>query len=119
MQQQLLYGVAVVPAVIGLTQIAKTAGLPGQFAPIIAVMLGILAGLAEMYGTQWPIIQTIVVGVGLGLSSIGLYSAGSTAYTHITSKNDPAPGPTPMAPAPPGAGITLTPTPTPPDNTTK
>jgi len=109
MQQQLLYGVAVVPAVIGLTQIAKTAGLPNQFAPIIAVLLGILAGLAEMYGTQWPIIQTIVVGVGLGLSSIGLYSAGSTAYTHVANRNTP-----PQTSAP-----VLVPTPNPPENTTK
>ncbi len=109
MQQQLLYGVAVVPAVIGLTQIAKTAGLPNQFAPIIAVLLGILAGLAEMYGTQWPIIQTIVVGVGLGLSSIGLYSAGSTAYTHVTNRNTP-----PQTSAP-----VLVSSPTPPENTTK
>jgi len=115
MQNQLLYGVAVVPAVIGLTQIAKTAGLPGQLAPILAVLLGILAGLGEMYGAQWPIIQTIIVSVGLGLSSVGLYSAGNTAYTHITSKNDPA---TP-APTPADAGPTLVPTPNPPGNTGK
>ncbi len=112
MQQQLLYGVAVVPAVIGLTQIAKTAGLPAQFSPIIAVLLGILAGLAEMYGTQWPIIQTIVVGVGLGLSSIGLYSAGSTAYTHVANRNSTAVPPQTSSPV-------LVPTPTAPDNTTK
>lgn len=112
MQQQLLYGVAVVPAVIGLTQIAKTAGLPAQFSPIIAVLLGILAGLAEMYGTQWPIIQTIVVGVGLGLSSVGLYSAGSTAYTHVANRNTPASPPQTSSP-------TLVPTPVPPPDTTK
>lgn len=112
MQQQLLYGVAVVPAVIGLTQIAKTAGLPNQFAPIIAVLLGILAGLAEMYGAQWPIIQTIVVGVGLGLSSIGLYSAGNTAYTHVASRNNTAVPPQTSAPV-------LVSTPTAPENTTK
>lgn len=112
MQQQLLYGVAVVPAVIGLTQIAKTAGLPTQFAPVIAVILGILAGLAEMYGAQWPIIQTIVVGVGLGLSSVGLYSAGSTAYTHVA--NRPNPSSTPQTSTP-----VLVPTPIPPQDTTK
>ncbi len=112
MQQQLLYGVAVVPAVISLTQIAKTAGLANQFAPLIAVLLGILAGLAEMYGTQWPIIQTVVVGIGLGLSSIGLYSAGSTAYTHVANRNNAAPPAGPTTP-------TLVPTPTPPENTTK
>ncbi len=112
MQQQLLYGVAVVPAVIGLTQIAKTAGLPTQFSPIIAVLLGILAGLAEMYGTQWPIIQTIVVGVGLGLSSVGLYSAGSTAYTHVANRNTPATPPQTSTPV-------LVPTPNAPENTAK
>lgn len=116
MQQQLLYGVAVVPAVIGLTQIAKTAGLPTQFAPVIAVILGILAGLAEMYGAQWPIIQTIVVGVGLGLSSVGLYSAGSTAYTHVSNRNSTTGTP----PTSTGTnGPTLVPTPIPPQDTTK
>lgn len=116
MQQQLLYGVAVVPAVIGLTQIAKGIGLPGQFAPIIAVILGIFAGLGEMYGAQWPIIQTIIVGIGLGLSSIGLYSAGSTAGTlwvsHVTNRNNTADTPQTSPPV-------LVPTPTPPENTTK
>lgn len=112
MQQQLLYGVAVVPAVIGLTQIAKGIGLPGQFAPIIAVILGIFAGLGEMYGAQWPIIQTIIVGIGLGLSSVGLYSAGSTAYTHVTNRNNTADTPQTSPPV-------LVPTPIPPENTTK
>jgi hypothetical protein len=51
-----------------------------------------------MYGAQWPIIQTIVVGVGLGLSSVGLYSAGSTAYTHVANRNSTAVPPQTSAP---------------------
>ncbi|HLJ67755.1 MAG TPA: hypothetical protein VKX16_10395 [Chloroflexota bacterium] len=78
MNTALLFGIAVVPAVIGLTQVFKLAGLPSRFAPAIAICFGIAAALAEQYQAQLPWVQAVVVGVALGLSAVGLYSTGAT-----------------------------------------
>lgn len=74
MNDQLLFGVAVVPAIIGLTQLCKEIGIPGRFAPLVAVIFGVLAALAQVYAGQWPWIPAVILGVSLGLSAVGLYS---------------------------------------------
>ncbi len=79
MTDQLLYGVAIVPAILGLTQVAKQLGIPGKFAPLIAVSLGLLAGLAQAAGGAPipganPWISGAITGIALGLAASGLYS---------------------------------------------
>jgi hypothetical protein len=86
MSNSTLFGIVVVPAVVGLVQVCKQAGLPSQLAPAAAVFFGILAALAELYQTSWPWTQAIVVGVALGLSASGLYSAGATLIPALSSK---------------------------------
>lgn len=85
MNDQLLFGVAVVPAIIGLTQLTKEIGIPGRFAPLVAVVFGVLAALAQVYSGQWPWIPAVVLGVSLGLSAVGLYSTTVT----LTKPSDP------------------------------
>jgi len=47
-------------------------GLPKRYAPIIAVVLGILAGTLYMYPGDWK--QGIWYGIVLGLTAVGAYS---------------------------------------------
>lgn len=81
MTTQILFGVVIVPAVIGLTQVVKDVGVPSRFAPVAAVLFGILAGLAQLYAGQWQWIQAVVVGVAMGLSAVGLYSGVTSALS--------------------------------------
>jgi len=68
-----VYGVAIIPIVVGLVEVAKTGGLPNRFAPILALMLGILAGI--FYLEPENVKEGVLKGVVVGLSSVGLYSA--------------------------------------------
>jgi len=61
---------ALIPVVTGLVEIVKGVGVPSQFAPIAAIIMGI--GLSALVVTGLPAI--IIGGIVVGLSSSGLYS---------------------------------------------
>lgn len=63
-----------VPIVIGLVQVARITGLPVQFAPLFAILVGI-AG-AGLIGGANP--SSIIYGIVAGLTSMGLYSGSRT-----------------------------------------
>lgn len=66
-----IYDVALVPLVMGLVQVAKALGLSNKFAPLVAVILGIVLGVAT---TPDDVLKGIIVGIAVGLSAVGLYS---------------------------------------------
>jgi len=72
-----LAGVALVPLIVGLVEMAKRLGLPIAWAAPLAVGLGLLASvgwtLAERGGAD-GLASAALVGVALGLSASGLYS---------------------------------------------
>lgn len=59
-----------VGAVSGLTEVAKTIGLPSRFAPLVAIVFGVLA--ASLSGFSG---ETTLQGIKLGLLSVGLWSS--------------------------------------------
>lgn len=66
------YGV-LVAVVIGLVEAAKRIGVPEKFAPIISVILGL--GLSFLGFVANPdLASTIIGGIIIGLSAVGLYS---------------------------------------------
>lgn len=67
-----IYGVALIPAILGLVELAKKAGLPDKWSPVFAVVLGLGAGLTLLFPGDLG--QGVVVGLALGLSATGLYS---------------------------------------------
>lgn len=66
--------VAIVPVVIGLVQVAKSIGLPTNYAPFASVIFG--AGLVALTGVEWQ--SVIVQGLIAGLAAAGLYSGTKT-----------------------------------------
>ncbi len=74
MNDQLLLGIAAGPAIVGLVDVLKDCGLPSRYAPLAAVALGILAGLAQQYAPTLSWIQPVVLGIVLGLGAVGLYA---------------------------------------------
>ena len=72
-----LGGVAVVPLIVGLVEMAKRLGLGSAWSAPLAVGLGLLASLgwaATHGGPAAELERAALVGVGLGLSASGLYS---------------------------------------------
>ena len=70
-----IYGIALVPLIVGIVEVVKQVGLPTRFAPLLALLLGLGSGFV-MHTTS--ISEALVIGVMVGLSASGLYSAGKT-----------------------------------------
>lgn len=62
--------VACIPIVIGLTGIVNTLWLNKKYAPLLAILFGIL--FVAMTGVEWQF--AVAQGIIVGLSSSGLYS---------------------------------------------
>lgn len=67
-----VYDVALVPLVVALVSLLRQIGLPTRWAPLAAVVLGVLAGV--VYVAPHNPAQGVLVGMALGLSAVGLYS---------------------------------------------
>lgn len=76
---------AAVPGIIGLVQVARMVGLPSHLAPIVAVCLGILVSVGQIYVAQFPWIPAVVAGVGVGLAAVGLHG-GTQALVQASRK---------------------------------
>jgi len=66
----------VTACIIGLVQVAKSAGMSSRWAPLLAVVLGV-GGLLVITMFE-PAAQVIFTGVVCGLSAAGLYSSVKT-----------------------------------------
>ena len=83
MDGQTLYGVATIPLIVGLIQVAKYTGLPTRLAPVLALVLGVAAGILSVCSTtaahsamNWPC--GVVLGLSFGLAAAGFYEIGKT-----------------------------------------
>ncbi|ARF66651.1 transposase [Paenibacillus larvae subsp. pulvifaciens] len=65
-----------VAVIVGFVEMAKGIGLPARLAPVLSVILGIVAGVVYFPG---DIKTSIMYGIISGLTSCGLYSAGKSA----------------------------------------
>lgn len=67
-----VFGVALVPIILGLVELFKRTGFPDKWSPVLSVILGLLAGVYLL--DTGSLSEGIVVGLALGLSATGLYS---------------------------------------------
>lgn len=70
-----IYDVALIPATMGLVEVAKSAGLPSKYAPIVSLIIGTSLGVATSLDN---IGRGAIVGIAIGLSASGLYSGTKT-----------------------------------------
>lgn len=75
---------ATVPAVLALVTLLKDLGLPSKLAPLVAVLLGVVVTLVDAwagggFASSQEVVQSISVGVILGLSAAGLYDSAKVA----------------------------------------
>ncbi len=65
-------GIALIPLVIGLSEVTKRLGLNVKFVPVLNLVLGLSAGLVFL--NPGDVKAGIIQGLFIGLSASGLYS---------------------------------------------
>lgn len=71
----------VVALVLGVVQVFKSFGLPSKYAPLVSILLGVLATLGLAYFE--PTVRVIFTGLAIGLSASGLFSFGKESGSVI------------------------------------
>lgn len=67
-----VYGIALLPVIVGLSELLKKSGMPVKFTPIASLVLGLIFGITYMAPGELK--RGILLGLVLGLSSVGLFS---------------------------------------------
>lgn len=67
-----IYDIAIIPLIIGVTELVKRLGLPDKFAALFSTVLGVVIGLVYVAPENPP--KAILVGLSMGLAASGLYS---------------------------------------------
>ena len=67
-----VYDVAVIPLIMGVTELFKIIGLPNKFAALLSAVLGVVIGL--VYVAPNDPAKGVLVGLSMGLAASGLYS---------------------------------------------
>jgi L-lactate permease len=67
-----VYNIALIPVIVALVGLAKRLGLNQKFAPIVAIVLGLVAGF--VYLAPGDPAKAVLLGLVAGLSATGLYS---------------------------------------------
>lgn len=89
---EIITAIATVPAILALVNWAKQFGVHGRWSTLLAVVLGVLASLAEWSVAPDPgssLAQAAVSGLALGLSASGLYDV-SAAVARPAVSTTPA-----------------------------
>lgn len=78
-----MFELAIIVAVVtGLVQVAKAAGLPSKFAPILSIVLGLCGG---MYAAN-DIKEIIFIGLAIGLASSGFFDIAKISKNEVAKK---------------------------------
>lgn len=67
-----IYDIAIIPLIIGVTELMKKLGLPDKFAALFSAVLGTVIGI--VYIAPENLSEAILVGLAMGLAASGLYS---------------------------------------------
>lgn len=105
-QDIVLYSIPALPLIIALTALGRYLGMPSQYAPLLALALGIAAGEAvQVHAAQTGAVADYlfgaVEGIVAGLSASGLYSH-AAAFVSVGTPASGATMPgsaTPLAPS--------------------
>ena len=73
LMKYLLTPVAQVALIMGIAEVCKRLGLNSRWIPLVDLALGILSGCV-VYSGKFGMVNSIVLGISLGLSACGLFS---------------------------------------------
>lgn len=78
MDEITIYGMALVPVIMGLIELLKRVGIPKRFSPLFAILIGILCGFYYLAPDDPK--KAVFLGIVIALSSIGLYSGTKNTF---------------------------------------
>lgn len=78
------YAAVLVPIILGLIEVAKMLRFPKRFAPLLALIFGIISGI--VYVDSGDLAKDILVGIGIGLASVGLYSGTKNTVSTVSKE---------------------------------
>ncbi|HOL17329.1 MAG TPA: hypothetical protein PLY40_03470 [Bacillota bacterium] len=81
MDQLTVYGVALIPVLVGLNELLKRSGVPARFIPLTAMALGYF--FAFYFLAQGDFKKGLLYGTILGLSSMGLFSGAKNTIVAV------------------------------------
>ncbi len=86
----LIAGLPASGVIVALVEGAKRAGLPVRWAPVLAVLLGLVCGLLAQAAAVAPRVhlwyEAAGTGIALGLSAAGLYSGTKTVLASAKAR---------------------------------
>ena len=78
-----IYGISLPTFIMVAVGLAKTVGLPSDYAPHLSAGLGIAGGIAVAVTTGQPILWGIMAGVFLGAVACGIYKQAKGVETTV------------------------------------
>ena len=78
------YEALLVPAIMGVVEIAKRVGLPDKLAVVLPVVLGVVCGVVYVDPVDWR--RGVLAGLLLGLSAMGLYDGAKTTVRTVQER---------------------------------
>ena len=84
MDQLTIYGVALVPVLVGLNELLKRSGVPARFIPLTSLAMGYF--FAFYYLAPGDFKRALLLGTILGLSAVGLFSGARATFVSRTRR---------------------------------
>ncbi|TLS38581.1 hypothetical protein FCL54_05380 [Pseudalkalibacillus caeni] len=81
-----VYGVALLPVIIGLVQLARIFGMSSRLSPVLSIVVGIVLSL--IYVAPGDFKKSFLVGLWLGLCATGLHSGFKNTMNGTFKKKD-------------------------------
>lgn len=81
MEQLSVYGVALVPVLVGLNELLKRAGIPPRFIPLTSLAMGYF--FSFYYLAPGDFKRGLLLGTILGLSAVGLFSGTRATFAGV------------------------------------
>lgn len=78
--------IAIVPVIMGITEVFKALGMPAKYGPLVSWVIGLVIGF--LYIAPQDPATAFVLGSALGLSAAGLYESGKTVYLEMRNKKN-------------------------------
>jgi len=76
MDFELISGVGAVAIIVAVVQVVKGFGFPSRFAGLLAVGFGVVLSLGHAYLSDVEWFRALIIGLAVGLSAAGFWSAG-------------------------------------------
>lgn len=81
MDQLTVYGIALIPVLVGLNELLKRSGLPARYIPLSSLIIGFF--FAFYYLAPGDFKRSLLLGTVIGLSAVGLFSGTKNTFVRV------------------------------------